>query len=86
MSVKTVYAINWTEYESGWINGPDGYTLHLTLQDAQKHIRDYWESMPDETPYEYSAPELPKLVEVDAATFQAIVNKGFIWGHPSKRI
>lgn len=57
--MKTVYLETWTESEAGWGTRPDGVTLHLTREDYQKYVDEYWErekkSNPSgATPYEYT--------------------------------
>lgn len=46
----------WEESERGWGTRPDGYSVHLTDDDRQAYIDEYWASMPDEAPAEYSRP------------------------------
>ena len=57
---KIVYFQFWWETERGWGERPDGYSLHLTVQDHKEWIRAYWKRMPDrvngEAPDEYSYP------------------------------
>lgn len=52
-----VWCQKWEESERGWGTRPDGYSLHLTFQDAEIYIREYWDSMPDAVPDEYSRPD-----------------------------
>lgn len=52
-----VYCQNWLETEAGWGQRSDGYSLHLTEEDGKKYIADYWGTMPDSTPSEYSKPQ-----------------------------
>lgn len=51
-----VFVIPWTEFERGWGQRPDGYSIHLTREDAKRFIDVYWASRPDEVPDEYSKP------------------------------
>lgn len=44
----------WEESERGWGVRPDGYSHHLSYQDRSVFIKEYWDSMPDEVPDEYS--------------------------------
>ena len=32
----------WDESESGWGVRPDGYSLHLTEEDAKAYVKQYW--------------------------------------------
>lgn len=85
--MKTVYAINWTEYERGWGQRPDGHTLHLTLDDAKAYVKDYWARQPaGPAPDDYTAPGEPKLVSVSDEIYIDVANLGSMWGHPSKWI
>lgn len=62
-----VFCQKWEESERGWGTRPDGYSLHLTEKDAENYIREYWDSMPDEVPDEYSCP--------DGKIYSCLVNK-----------
>lgn len=67
----------WLESERGWGSRPDGYSLHrirtdllMRNADVESFVRDYWESMPDETPDEYSRPCGEYYVcEIDGETY-----------------
>jgi hypothetical protein len=85
-NMKAVYAVNWTEYERGWGQRPDGHTLHLTKEDAKQYIDDYWKRQPKDVPDDYSSPGEPKLVEVDDSTYINVSNIGNVWGHATKWI
>lgn len=76
MAGKTqeVIAQEWLESERGWGQRPDGYTLHLTMEDCKKYRDEYWSKQPDDVPECYSrecgdpfsvavAPKLFKLVK-----------------------
>jgi hypothetical protein len=74
--IYAVYKVNWTEYERGWGQRDDGDTYYPTLEAANQHIKEYWESMPDgPAPDIYSKPGTPKLVEVDKATYDIVHKK-----------
>ncbi len=47
---------DWEESERGWGVRPDGISLHATPKNCQTFIKEYWDSMPDEIPDEYSRP------------------------------
>ena len=76
MEHTTVVEVEWTEYERGWGQRPDGYTYHATMGIAQKYIDDYWATMPDEAPDEYSRPGPTKLVSVDPIFALLVKDKG----------
>jgi len=60
----------WEESERGWGTRPDGYSLHLTEEARKSYIEDYWASMPDEVPDEYSRPcGSPYVASVNEKTF-----------------
>jgi len=44
--MKTIYFQYWTESEAGWGQRPDGFILHLSLEDHKKFLDDYWDKMP----------------------------------------
>lgn len=46
----------WEESEEGWGVRPDGFSLHLTKEGLKRYINEYWDSMPEEIPAEYSRP------------------------------
>jgi hypothetical protein len=54
---RQVVVQKWEEHERGWGTRPDGYSLHLSLEHLTFFIKEYWDSMPDESPDEYSAPD-----------------------------
>jgi hypothetical protein len=75
--IHPVVRINWIESERGMGQRDDGYSLHLTKEDSDVFIKEYWDSMPDrgpngEVPDTYSRPEDPHIVSVDAKTFKKI--------------
>ena len=64
---------DWEESERGWGIRPDGYSLHLKLEDVKKYIDGYWSKMPDEVPDEYSRPAgQPRVVDVDQTIFDEV--------------
>lgn len=73
-----VYKMMWEESERGWGTRPDGYSLHLSPLHAELFIREYWDTMPDEIPDEYSRPGCePFPVEVDEETFDRVKNSKY---------
>lgn len=57
----------WVESERGWGVRPDGDSLHLSMQDLWSFVADYWRTMPDQAPDEYSRPQGdPDMIEVEA--------------------
>ena len=52
-----VFCQQWEESERGWGVRPDGYSVHLSLEDAKAYIGAYWDRMPPPPPPdEYSRP------------------------------
>lgn len=64
--MATLYRIDWTEYEKGWGDRPDGTTLYLSLDRARAHIGRHWQALKDKhgerTPDEYSVPSEPRPI------------------------
>lgn len=54
--LEEIIYVSWEESESGWGCRPDGCSLHLTKKGFALFEKDYWNSMPDEIPHEYSRP------------------------------
>ncbi len=66
----------WEESELGWGVRPDGYSLHLSMDDRKSFIKAYWDSMPGQTPDEYSRPSgVPYTATVDQKTYDSLVAK-----------
>lgn len=64
----------WEESERGWGTRPDGHSLHKSEADRRQYIEDYWSSMPDEAPDEYSRPcGEPYWRDVDDETFKKVM-------------
>jgi hypothetical protein len=76
--IHPVVRLDWEESERGWGIRPDGYSLHLTKEDSEAFVKEYWDTMPDrgpngEVPDEYSRPDdEPHIVSVDAKTLKKI--------------
>ncbi len=71
--MKKVIKQRWMESELHWGIRPDGYSLHLTADDLEKYINEYWKSMPKEVPNEYSRPEGNSIiVEVNEKIYKKI--------------
>ena len=71
--IRTVVVQKWEESEAGFGTRPDGFSLHLSEADREAFIKDYWDSMPDETQPEYSRPDgTPYLADVDTKTYAQV--------------
>lgn len=71
-----VYKIEWTEYESGWGQRPDGVSLHKD-SDTAKAFKTRYESGGDYSCY--SRGDSIKLIEVDELTFNEVQEKVSVW-------
>ena len=68
-----VVLVEWLESERGWGVRPDGASLHLTNDDYETYVKEYWNKMPDEVPDEYSRPATsPKIIDVDDEIYNKI--------------
>ena len=70
----------WTESERGWGQRPDGYSLHLTKEDAGKFEDAYWGRQqalnPGGTPDEYTRPDQNYfVVRVSPEIFSELKNQ-----------
>lgn len=65
----------WEESERNWGVRPDGYSLHLTAEDKEAFVAEYWSKMPKMVPDEYSRPSgKPYDAEVGAEIFAEVQN------------
>lgn len=46
----------WEESERGWGVRPDGYSIHPDIAARNQYVKEYWATMPNEIPDEYSRP------------------------------
>ena len=79
--IYSVYAVNWTEYERGRGQRPDGVSLHKSKEDAEKFVADYDKKFNNEAtvPDCYSKGDKPKLIEVEKEVYNEVMKKGMIW-------
>lgn len=80
------YRIPWTEHERGWGQRPDGASLHISLEEAQRYIMEMTKNRdPKNVPDEYSSPDLNPwkdeipLVEVTGAVYARLIELGTVW-------
>lgn len=83
--MKAVYRIDWTEYERGWGQRPDGYQLCIDKKAADKVIEEHVAAEKKRNPSGavpdyYFAPSQPRLVEVDLKTYKKVQKDRVIWG------
>ncbi len=62
-----VYCQDWLESERGWGSRPDGHSLHLNKDHRDSFVAEFWSTMPNEVPDEYSRP-LGELYEIRVPT------------------
>jgi len=53
---QPVVYVSWEESERNWGTRPDGCSLHLKEEDFREFEKEYWNSMSDDVPDEYSRP------------------------------
>lgn len=80
-----VYEVEWTEYERGWGQRPDGFSYHCTEEAARKYIKEFIAGMPPEAPECYSSPGNPTMVWVDPIFALLVQGKGIVWSEKSHR-
>jgi hypothetical protein len=76
-----VYAVDWTEYERGWGQRPDGKSLHNSKESAEKCVSDYDKENNNlkEVPESYSKGGKPYLCEVDKKTYDQVMKVGKVF-------
>ncbi len=84
MKTNIIYALDWTEYESGWGCRPDGlqvFTSHAELEKVLERDRKEREAAKS-TPSEYSIPTTKYVMEVnekDANALETLIGKTYVW-------
>jgi hypothetical protein len=79
--IYAIYAVDWTEYERGWGQRPDGKTYHKTKELADIYCTEYEKKYNNEktVPDCYSKPGKPYLKEVSKEVWDEIQKKKFKW-------
>lgn len=65
--MATGYLLSWTEFERGWGQRPDGYSLHATPEGCAQYLKDFYgRRKPGPAPDEYEEPDsqTPRAVEI----------------------
>lgn len=75
MTVRALYCIEWTEYERGWGQRPDGETYYATKEAAEAAYKEAFEGRTGSAPDYYVNPSKPKLVEVDEELYEKIMKR-----------
>lgn len=81
-----VVEVEWTEYERGWGQRPDGFSYHPDMLTAKRYIHDFLAGMPPAAPECYVAPREPRLVTVDPVFALLVEGKGIVWTERSCKI
>ena len=82
--MKTIYVLDWTEFESGWGCRPDGIQLFLDYSELEKILENNKKERNESksTPLEYSIPTTKYICEIDIKDFNKIkkfITKSYIW-------
>lgn len=81
--VFPVVVQEWEESEAGWGTRPDGYSVHTSVENAEKFIKDFWNKEKTgypsgKVPYEYSRPVgTPFLRDTNEDFYNKVKNCGF---------
>jgi len=62
-SITAVF-VSWTESERGWGMRPDGCSIHMSMDEWRRYLREFQESQPKEVPAEYSFPGTPRPIDI----------------------
>lgn len=84
MAVVALYYIEWTEFERGWGQRPDGKSYYATKETAMEAYDKVYEARKNHTgpaPDCYSSPSKPKLVEAQEDILREVNKNGVAWRH-----
>jgi hypothetical protein len=81
--IYAVYKTDFTEYEAGWGQRPDGYTLATTKEKAIKHKAEYEANGSYEL---YFRGDEPRLIEVSKEVYDIVKKDGLIWDVGIKKL
>ena len=71
--LEQIIYVSWEESERGWGTRPDGSSLHLTIHDFRVFLKEYWDTLPDSPPSEYSRPaDKPVIVYASPELYMQI--------------
>lgn len=81
---RTVIKQEWLKYKGTWKGEPDGFSLHLSIDDRNAFMKEYYMrfNSSNKEPAEYSAASGDTtLIDVDEVLYQKIAaSKNGIWG------
>ena len=77
--MEQAFAFTWTESERGWGTRPDGFSVHVSAEEALQYVERHWASFPSgRAPDEYDRPDSEKpfgVVLQDAAFARLLKEK-----------
>jgi hypothetical protein len=73
--MAVAYLVSWTEFERGWGQRPDGYSLHATMNAWKKYLATFQATLSAAVPDEYSAPGEPVAVEVSDKLYAQLLTE-----------
>ncbi len=84
--VYLIYCLNWTEYERGWGNRPDGFQLFYSMEGLEKvkyNDRIEKQKTGDYVPDDYSVPSSTEIYTISKKDLTAIMknHKDGSWGN-----
>ena len=76
--IRAIYEVEWTEFERGWGQRPDGVSYHISLEEAETYIKKSWNPT-GPVPDCYSQPSKPKLTEVNEELYKLVQKEKTTW-------
>jgi len=64
MPTITAVYVSWTESERGWGMRPDGCSIHLSMDEWRRYLKEWTAKQPKEVPAEYTAPSTPHPIDI----------------------
>ena len=72
MSANLAVILEWNEHESGWGCRPDGYSFHLSINDAKLYSERVTKRQQELSPSEYSSAGAPTVCELSDELFERV--------------
>ena len=70
--------INWVECERGMGQRPDGFSIHIDINESLKYVEEYLKKQPNKVPDEYEKPiSLPTPVILSNEQIEILKDCGF---------
>lgn len=72
--MKTIYVLDWTEFESGWGCRPDGIQVFTSYEELEKILESDRKKRKESISFmsEYSIPTSKTIIEIDTKDFNKI--------------